>query len=327
MFKKLVSLFLLKPSAWYKEVETSWGTRREVVPENVVFDAIRVLVYLYLLLTLWPFWIVPNGSEGVITEFGKITRIEPEGLHFVSPTETLKIFNMRVKEVAIEDAEGGTSDQQPVFTSLTARYRIHRNQIAMVYRDLSHDGDLSGPVNTATKEVFKAVTSQYTAPELLTKRQEVSQKIKALLNEKVSIYGAEVVNIDMTTFRYGPDYMAAINMKVTEEQKKLAAENAALTAKAKAQEKVYQAEAERDAAKAKADGDAYQKLEVAKAEASALREVNKAIQESKDLLEYERIKVAGVWAGRWDGSVPTTVMGNGGVTPTVPYMQVPFLNK
>jgi len=39
-----------------------------------------VIIGSLALWILWPFYSVPTGSRGVITQFGKIIDIEPEGL-------------------------------------------------------------------------------------------------------------------------------------------------------------------------------------------------------------------------------------------------------
>lgn len=85
--------------------------------------------------------------------------------------------------------------------------------------------NLASYVQTATQEVFKAVTAKYTAPELIARRSLVSSDINDALRKKLLLYGAQVINIDMRNFSFSPEYMAAINSKVTQEQLRLAAEN------------------------------------------------------------------------------------------------------
>lgn len=46
----------------------------------------------------------------------------------------------------------------------------------------------------------------------------MSSDINAALRDKVAIYGAQVINIDMRNFSFPDSYMHAINDKVTQEQ-------------------------------------------------------------------------------------------------------------
>ncbi len=209
--------------------------------------AIVALLVAVALLVLWPFYTVPTGNRGVVTTFGRITGIENEGLVVLPPWQKLSVFSIRAEQADIEDAEGSTSDTQPVKVSLTVRYSIATDKVAEVYEKYSHNGDLSSYVQTATQETFKAVTARYSAPDLIAQRAKVSADINQALTTKLQIYGAQVINIDMRSFSFSPDYMAAINEKVTQEQLRLVAENKLLTVEAEQKQKVAIAEAEASA--------------------------------------------------------------------------------
>ncbi len=275
---------------------------------------VSVLVALYL---VWPFYSVPTGSRGVITQFGKIVGIEGEGLAVLPPWQKLSNFSIRAEKADIENAEGSTSDTQPVKVSLTVRYSIAADRVSEVFEKYSHDGNLSSYVQTATQEIFKAVTAKYTAPDLIAQRAKVSSDINAALREKLSLYGAQVINIDMRNFSFSESYMHAINDKVTQEQLRLAAENKLKTVEAEQKQKVAIAEAEANARKAQADGEAYANLAVAKAQAEALRVQNAALAQNKDVLELRRIEVERTKAEKWNGALPTAIYAGA---------PIPFLN-
>lgn len=260
-------------------------------------------------ILLWPFYPVPTGSRGVVTQFGKIVGIESEGLAVLPPWQKLHNFSVRAEESNIEDVEGSTSDTQPVRVSMTVRYSIMTDKVSDVYERYSHNGDLSSYVQTATQEVFKSVTARYSAPDLIGQRAKVSADISASLKEKLGIYGAQVINIDMRNFSFSESYMKAINEKVTQEQLRLGAENKLKTVESEQKQKVAIAEAEASALRAKADGEAYANLTVAKAQAESLRIQNAALTQSKDVLELRRIEVAQTKANaglKWNGVLPTS---------------------
>jgi regulator of protease activity HflC (stomatin/prohibitin superfamily) len=282
----------------------------------VVRVVVGVLVVAALAL-LWPFHSVPTGSRGVITQFGRIVGIEGEGLAILPPWQKLSNFSIRAERADIENAEGSTSDTQPVKVSLTVRYSIATDRVAEVFEKYSHDGNLASYVQTATQEIFKAVTAKYSAPDLIAQRAKVSSDINAALREKLALYGAQVINIDMRNFAFSDSYMHAINDKVTQEQLRLAAENKLKTVEAEQKQKVAVAEAEASARKAQSDGEAYANLTIAKAQAEALRVQNAALAQNKDVLELRRIEVERVKAERWNGALPSAIYAG---TP------IPFLN-
>lgn len=285
-----------------------YGTEMEPNFKHIAIDVILGLVIAAVLITCWPLRSVPTGFRGVITVGGSIKNVEGEGFTLLWPWQKLDVFSIRAEQANIEKAEGATSDTQPVHTSLTVRYAINPARVAFVFEQYSHDGNLQSYVQTATQETFKAIAARYNAPDLIGKRQEVSNAIRDALQVKLDTYGATVINIDMTQFAFSTEYMGAINSKVTQEQQKLAEQNKVFTIEAQQRAKVVTAEAEAKALKAKADGEAYSVTTAAKAEAeavrvkgdaiaSAMRAQANAISANPDLI---RMKIA----EQWDGKLP-----------------------
>jgi prohibitin 2 len=275
--------------------------------QKLVKWGVLTVAAIIVLMLVWPFYSVPTGSRGVVTRFGAIVGIEAEGLTILPPWEKLSIFSIRAETANVQNAEGATSDTQPVTTSLTVRYAIQPDKVSEVFEQYSHDGDLSSYVDTATHEIFKSVTARYDAPDLISQRPKVSADIYDALTTKLAKYGARVVNIDMTGFAFSPTYMAAINDKVTQEQLRLAAENKLKTVEAEQKQKVAVAEAEANAVKATADGDAYARITNATAEAKAIQVQSQALAQSAQVLELRRITVEQTKAERWDGKLPEAI--------------------
>src|SRR5271156_4171094 len=292
---------------WYSTQTHGTQTARYINRWKVGRDVGCVVLAWIVIAICWPFYTVPVGSRGVITQFGKIVGIQPEGLAVLPPWQALTLFSIRAEQADIDKADGSTSDTQPVFVSLTVRYSISPDKVAEVYEKYSHNGDLSSYVQTASHEIFKAVTARYTAPDLIAQRAKVSADIYSALSAKLAIYGAQVINIDMRNFAFQESYMKAINSKVEQEQLRLAAENRLLTVESEQKQKVAVAEAEANAVKAKADGDSYALVK------------NAALSQSKEVLELRRIEVEQTKADRWNGQLPQNVYAG---TP-IPFFQAP----
>lgn len=273
---------------------------------NFIKNAVLSVMGLFVLYIIWPFYSVPTGSRGVVTQFGKIIEIEAEGLAVLPPWRKLSNFSIRAETADIEGAEGSTSDTQPVKVSMTVRYSITPDRVAEVFEKYSHDGNLASYVQTATQETFKAVTAKYTAPDLIAQRSKVSSDINAALRDKLALYGAQVINIDMRNFSFSESYMHAINDKVTQEQLRLAAENKLKTVEAEQKQKVAVAEAEAKATVA-----------TASAQAESIRLQSQALKQSAEVLNLKRIEVERVKAEKWDGKLPQNVYAGA---------PIPFLN-
>lgn len=75
------------------------------MPANILSRAVIGIAIVILLALLWPFYSVPTGSRGVITQFGKIVGIEGEGLAILPPWQKLSNFSIRAEKADIENAE------------------------------------------------------------------------------------------------------------------------------------------------------------------------------------------------------------------------------
>lgn len=266
---------------------------------------------LAVILALGSFTTVPEGSRGVRLTFSEATGTTGAGLQFKIPFfQSVVPISVMADAVEVKNAEGATKDTQPVHTSLVVRYHINEKHVLGVYKDYSKEGNLDSYVATATAESFKAVTAKYDATELISKRQDVSTAVANAIQTKVAKYGVEVLNIDMTQFSFSPDYMKAINAKVTEEQQKLAEENKLARIQVEEQQKVVKAKAAADAAVMTAKGEAEATVTNAKAKAEATRLEAAALAANGQILELRKIEVQKIQAERWDGSLPSTVMGN-----------------
>src|SRR5580765_4662215 len=138
----------------HMDLQERYFPRGAFDPFAALRDIAVGIVLLIVFTICWPFYSVPTGSRGVITQFGKIVGIEGEGLAILPPWQKLSNFSIRAETANIENAEGSTSDTQPVKVSLTVRYSIATDRVAEVFEKYSHDGNLSSYVQTATQEIF-----------------------------------------------------------------------------------------------------------------------------------------------------------------------------
>ena len=243
---------------------------------------------------------VPEGSRGVKTRFAEVVGVVTPGLNVKVPfIESVHPISIMADAVEIKNAEGATKDAQPVHTTLTIRYHVRENQVQNIYSNYSKTGEMDSYVGTAGMEAFKSSTAHYGADELILKRQDASNNMVSTLQAKLDQYGIQVLSVDVSQFNFSPEYMKAVNSKVTEEQQKLAEENKLARIKVEQQQKVVTANAEAEAAIAQAKG-----------KAESVRLESLALRENMNILELRRIEVAKIQAERWDGKLPATVLGN-----------------
>lgn len=212
-----------------------------LLPKILVGVALPVVA---LVLAITSMCTVPAGHRGVVKLFGSV-QDEPlsEGLHFLNPLARVVDFNVRFQALSAAKAEGGTIDMQRVYEDLTLNYSYDPKYAPYVYNNFGDDNSIEQNfIGPAMYESFKAVTSKYTAEDLVTKRSAVSASIIALLTEKLAKYHIVVSDINVTNFHFDDAFTTAVEQKVVAAQNRLTAEQNLETSRISAQQAVVAAE-------------------------------------------------------------------------------------
>ncbi len=190
---------------------------------------------------------VEAGHTGVVTTFGKVSdKVLSEGLHTKIPfvQNVIQIDNRVLK--AEVDCSSASKDLQTVSSTIALNYRVRNESSASIYQDVGLDYE-SIIISPAIHECVKAVTAQFTAEELITERQSISDQMKLLLGEKISPYGIDVQIFNIITFDFTEEYNQAIEAKQTAQQNALKAEQDLQRVKVEAEQTVAKAQAEAEA--------------------------------------------------------------------------------
>lgn len=254
--------------------------------DNKIAGIIIGVVMIIFILGVSMITTVPTGHVGIKTRFGKVqdTTIQ-EGLNFKAPfIEKIVRIDCRTQKVELTSATA-TKDLQEVTFKIAVNYNIVKNTANELYRDVGVNfQDII--VNPAILESIKAVTAQYTAEELITKRSEVSNKMQETLKEKIENKGFNVVDFNIIDLDFSAEYNQAIEKKqVAEQQAK---------------------QAEYELQKARVENE--KKVENAKAEAEVMRLQNQEITEKT--LDLKELEVQEKLIEKWNGQLPTTSLGD-----------------
>lgn len=206
-----------------------------------------------LIVALNSFTSVEAGHSGVVLTFGKVSEaVLSEGLHVKIPfiQQIIQIDNRVLK--AEVDCSSASKDLQTVSSTIALNYRVRNEASAKIYKEvgMSYENVI---INPAIQECVKAVTAKYTAEQLITERQIISDQMKELLNEKISSYGLELEIFNIISFEFTAEYNAAIEAKQTAQQNALKAEQDLQRIKVEAEQTVAQAQAEAEAYRLKSE--------------------------------------------------------------------------
>lgn len=278
-----------------------------------VHIAIWVVIGIFLLMTIsGTLYTVTSGEEGVLLRFNKANPVPSQaGLNFKVPfIDRVVKFDMRTQKygVSATQAEGGTlesaasADLQVVSVRLAINYHLAQGKSAEIFSKIG-SSYVDTVITPTIHEVTKAVTAQYKAEDLITKRESVRADIENLLKQKLAPYNIVVEQVLITDFDFSKQFNDAIESKVTTEQNALAAQNQLEVVKFQAQQVVAKANGDRDAAIAQATG-----------EAQKVKLVQEQLQQSPQYIEY-------VKAQKWNGAFPQFYMmgsSNTGLLMTLP---------
>lgn len=209
---------------------------------------IGVLVGIILLITLFSsVKTINSGEVGIRVRFGKVVQSKlDEGVNFKIPfVEKIVKMNVQVQKVEVATASA-SKDLQDIDMTLAVNYRVDGLEATNLYKNVGVNYE-SIVLHPAIQESIKAVTSQYTAEELIGNRGEVSQKCIELLQSKVLKYGLTIDNFNIINFQFSDEFNKAIEEKQIAEQKVLTAKQELEREKIEAEKKVVIAEAEKKA--------------------------------------------------------------------------------
>ncbi len=246
-----------------------------------------VAAALFLFWIFSPFVIVGAGERGVVFNqlHGVEDKILPEGFSFIIPVvERVIKMDVRIRKSDTRST-GASKDLQTVATEIVLNFHLFPDKVNKIYQEIGPEYE-KRIIDPAVQEIVKAVCAEFTAEELVTKRQFVKDEIKTSLQKRLTTSHISLDELNITDFQFSKIFNEAIESKQTAEQLAL--------------------KAQRDLERVKIEGQ--QKVVQAKAEAESQRIQKETI--SPIILQLRAIE-------KWDGKFPQVIGGTGAM---------PFIN-
>lgn len=254
-----------------------------------------LLGLLALIVLFGSFGTIDAGERGVKTRFGAVVGTYEQGLYIKLPIiEKMSKMNVQTKTVKYELEDplySASKDLQDVKIAVVLNYRLDPTQVQTIYQQYGTvDQYEERIIRPAVRDTVKAVASQFTAEELVTKRAQFTDEVIKVINERLSNSFVTTERVNITNFEFSSSFTQAIEAKVTAVQNAEAAKNKLEQIKFEAQ----------------------QKIETAKADAESIRIQAQAVnsQGGADYVQLQAIQ-------KWNGILPAQMIPGG---------TVPFLN-
>ncbi|MDH5204141.1 MAG: prohibitin family protein [Hylemonella sp.] len=258
-------------------------------------------------LVLSSYFIVIEGHVGVVKRFGEARHQENPGLHFKIPfIETVELIEVRTRKNA-EKMASSTKEQMPVTVEVSVNWTVNKDAALDLFRrygglDQFEQRILDPRFRSATKDTIP----KYEAEQLIQDRASAIQGIERRLTEEMAGFPVVVDNIQIENIVLPQKYINSIEVKQTEK-------NLAAAEQHKLERQRLEALREVNTADAKAQGI----LKVAQAEAQSIelkgQAEAKAIEAKARALKNNPLIVKLTEAQSWDGRLPATILGSGGM--------------
>ncbi len=204
-----------------------------------------VVVIVILVVALNSFETVGAGERGVVfSQLGGVLEdVLGEGLRFKIPfVEDIIKMDVTIQKSQTQ-ATASSKDLQIVSSTIALNHHVDPPAANTVYQD-TRGAYKSRIIDPAVQESVKAVTAQFTANELITRRAEVSTLIKETLAERLRVHNIVVDEFNIIDFSFSKVFNDSIEAKQTAEQSALKAERDLDRVKVEAEQKITSARAE-----------------------------------------------------------------------------------
>lgn len=242
---------------------------------------VGIIVVIVIVLLFQSVVIVDPGQTGVVVTLGAVSdEVLPEGFHLKNPfIQSVVQMNNRTQKVESKGT-AASKDLQTVTCETAVNYKVLNTASATLYKNVGTNYE-STVITPAIMESIKAVTAKFTAEQLITSRQQVSEQIRDLLQDKMTPFGISVEVFNIMNFDFSAEFNQAVEAKQTAEQQALKAQQDLSRIKIEAQQQVTQAQAQAD----------------------SIKLVQEALNTSPQYIEYMK------WQ-KWNGELPKVLAGS-----------------
>lgn len=266
--------------------------------------AIIIVAVITLIVSFSGFTVVNTGEAGMKVTFGEVVSKSPltEGIYFYNPITTSMVKYDVKNRVFPLKTYLYTKDNQPAEFAVSVTYHLLKDKVIDLHKTTGKEYEDKLIVKNVNG-YLKDIVGQIPTDDIIVSRNIISEKLKADVTELLSPYGIEIVFVNIDNVDYSDAYEKAIEAKAVALQNSQKEKNETTRIAEATKQKVLQAEADAKSVELAAKAEAGAISIKAEAEAKGIQMKNEALNSSPELVKY-------MIATKWDGKMPTYMMGD-----------------
>lgn len=292
------------------------------------------------------FYTVQPTEMAGVRRLGTVVSKEPvgPGLHVKLPfVDTVDTIQTSLDTFQLNNLTVYTIDNQAVTVGVGLSYRVPESAVLRLLYGVGRSGNVDIVENirpVLADRVLRVFSTQNTVG-ISANREQIAGAIRKEVGGALQgIFGIEITDLQLSSITYSPSFQASVEAAVQAKNDAIRAENTVVKvryegeqqkvqadalaavrvaqANGEAQALIAQARSQREAAILRAEGDAQATTLLGDAQARVVQQVGSAVTGNPSVVSYET-------AHRWNGQMPSTVLG-GGPSP-VALMNLPSPSK
>src|SRR6185503_41212 len=169
-----------------------------------------LLLALFGLYLVSPFFTVGEYERTVLTRFGQFNSVAGPGLHFRIPfVNGLETFPINIQRMQKDHLNTYTIDNQELDALVTLNYRIAENEVRRVF---TTNRDYRANLESFMIDRFKREMGKINITQVAAHRGDVALSVqKSLVADAMELFGVTVVDFQINDIRYTDQYRKAVD--------------------------------------------------------------------------------------------------------------------
>ena len=179
-----------------------------------------ILLFFILVIIICGLRVVNQYERKVLFTLWKYSWILKPGLKVIIPfIQTTQTVDIREKAVDVPSQEAMTKDNISCSINAVLYYKVKEAEVNKAVINVKY---LDYAMTQFAQTTMRNIVGQFELDELLAKREEASQKIKAIVDEKSDSWGVDVLSVELKDIIIPADLQRTIGKQAEAEREKRA---------------------------------------------------------------------------------------------------------